>query len=227
LNSTCSRVGNDFHKTMTALIRCVEEEGSLEIATGFVPLGEAIVIPTETIFGLTCDAENKGAVENVYEIKGRASVKPSAVFVPSTEAIAEYAQIEHEYAERIVREFLPGPLTIVVRSKRKHWPGVVGEDGKIGIRVSSEPFIGALASSVGKSLLATSANRSGLPDCLSLSALIDQFGDVVPLILYRQKSAVQQASTVIDMTGSKPILLRAGAIVFEEILKTAWSKDGN
>jgi L-threonylcarbamoyladenylate synthase len=115
----------------------------------------------------------------------------------------------------------------VVRSKRKHWSGIVGEDGKIGIRVSSEPFIGALASRVGKPLLATSANRSGLPDCLSLSALIDQFGDVVPLILYRQKSAVQQASTVIDLTGSKPILLRAGAIVFEEILKTAWSKDGN
>ena len=73
MNSTCNRVGNDFHTTMTALICCVEEEGSLEIATGFVALGEAIVIPTETIFGLTCDAENKGAVENVYEI-GRAHV---------------------------------------------------------------------------------------------------------------------------------------------------------
>lgn len=212
---------------MTALIRCVEEEGSLEAATGFVALGGAIVVPTETIFGLTCDAENKGAVENVYKIKGRASDKPSAIFVPSTDAIAEYAHIEHEYAERIIREFLPGPLTIVVRSKRKLWLGVVGEDGKIGIRVSSEPFVCALASGVGKPLLATSANKSGLPDCLSLSALIDQLGDAVPLILYRQKSAVQQASTVIDLTGSKPILLRAGAIVFEEILKTAWSKDGN
>ena len=212
---------------MTALIRCVEEEGSLEIATGFVARGEAIVVPTETIFGLTCDAENKGAVKTVYRIKGRASEKSSAVFVPSTDAIAEYAQIEHEYAERIVREFLPGPLTIVVNSKRRLWPGVVGEDGKIGIRVSSEPFIGVLASGVGKPLLATSANRSGLPDCLSLSALIDQFGDAVPLILYGRESAVQQASTVIDLTGSKPIMLRAGAIVFEEILKTAWSRDGN
>ena len=226
MNNTCNRVGNDFRTTMTALIRCVEEEGSLEIATGFVARGEAIVVPTETIFGLTCDAENKGAIETVCKIKGRASEKPCAVFVPSTDAIAEYAQIEHEYAERIVREFLPGPLTIVIRSKRKLWPGVVGEDGKIGIRVSSEPFIGALASGVGKPLLATSANRSGLPDCLSLSALIDQLGDAVPLILYRRESAVHQASTVIDLTGSKPILLRAGAIIFEEILKTAWSKDG-
>jgi L-threonylcarbamoyladenylate synthase len=212
---------------MTALIRCVEEEGSLETATRFVILGEAIVMPTETIFGLTCDAENKDAVETVYRIKGRASDKPSAVFVPSTDAITDYAQIEHEYAERIVREFLPGPLTIVVRSKRNRWPGVVGEDGKIGIRVSSEPFVGALTSGVGKPLLATSANRSGLPDCPSLSALIEQLGDVVPLILYRQKSAVQQASTVIDLTGNRPILLRAGAITFEAILRTAWSKDGN
>ncbi len=212
---------------MTALIRCVEEEGSLETATGFVALGEAIVIPTETIFGLTCDAENKGAIETIYRIKGRASEKPSAVFVPATDAIAEYAQIEHEYAKRIVREFLPGPLTIVVRSKRNPWPGVVGKDGKIGIRVSSEPFVGALVSGVGKPLLATSANRSGLPDCPSLPTLIEQLGEVVPLILYRQKSAVQRASTVIDLTGNKPILLRAGAIMFEDILKTAWSKDGN
>lgn len=227
MNSTCSRVGNDFHTTMTALIRCVEEEGSLETATGFVARGEAIIIPTETIFGLTCDAENKGAVENVYKIKGRASQKASAIFVPSADAITEYAQIEHEYARRIICKFLPGPLTIVVRSNRKLWPGIVGEDGKIGIRVSSEPFIGALASGVGKPLLATSANRSGLPDCLSLSALIDQLGDVVPLMLYRQKSAVQQASTVVDLTGNKPILLRAGAIIFEEILKTAWSEDGS
>jgi L-threonylcarbamoyladenylate synthase len=227
LNSTCSRVGNDFHTTMTPLIRYVEEEGSLETATRFVALGEAIVIPTETIFGLTCDAENKGAVETVYRIKGRASEKPSAVFVPSTDAIAEYAQIEHEYAKRVIREFLPGPLTIVVRSKRKHWPGVLSEDGKIGIRVSSEPFIAALASTLGKPLLATSANRSGLPDCTNLSALIEQLGDVVPLILYRQESATQQASTVIDLTGNKPILLRTGALIFEEILKTSWSKDGN
>jgi L-threonylcarbamoyladenylate synthase len=212
---------------MTALIRCVEEEGSLETATRFVALGEAIVIPTETIFGLSCDAENKGAVETVYRIKGRASEKPSAVFVPSTDAITEYAQIEHEYAKRIVLEFLPGPLTIVVRSKRKHWPGVVGEDGTIGIRVSSEPFIAALASTLGKPLLATSANRSGFPDCTNLAALIEQLGDVVPLILYRQESAAQKASTVIDLTGNKPILLRTGAIIFEEILKTAWSKDGN
>jgi L-threonylcarbamoyladenylate synthase len=211
---------------MTAQIRCVEEKGSLEAAISFVALGEAIVIPTETIFGLTCDAENKGAVEAVYRIKGRAIEKPSAVFVPSIDAIAHYAQIEQEYAARIVHNFLPGPLTIVVKSKRKLWPGVVGEDGKIGIRVSSESFISALASRVGKPLLATSANRSGLPDCPSLSVLTDQLGDVVPLILYRHKSAVQQASTVIDLTESKPILIRAGAIKFEELLKTTWSRDG-
>jgi L-threonylcarbamoyladenylate synthase len=227
LNSTCSRVGNDFHTTMSALIHCVEDEGSLEAAISFIARGEAVIIPTETIFGLTCDAENRGAIETVYRIKGRASEKPSAVFLPSIDAIVEYAQIEYEYAKRMIHEFLPGPLTIVAKSKRKPWPGVVGEDGKVGIRVSSEPFVGMLASGAGKPLLATSANRSGLPDCLILSTLIDQLGDVVPLILYRQKSAIQQASTVIDVTESKPILLRAGAIIFENILKTVSSKDGN
>jgi L-threonylcarbamoyladenylate synthase len=204
---------------MTALMRCVEEEGSLEAATDLIAQGEAIVVPTETIFGLTCDAENKCAVETVYGIKGRDIKRPSAIFVPSLDAIAEYAHIELEYAKRIIREFLPGPMTIVLNSKRKLWPGVVSEDGKIGIRVSSEPFIGALVSGVGKPLLATSANRSGQPDCLNLSMLIEQLSDTVPLILYRYESTVQQASTVIDLTSGKPLLLRAGAITLEEILK--------
>jgi L-threonylcarbamoyladenylate synthase len=204
---------------MAALMSCVEEEGSLEAATDLIAQGEAIVVPTETIFGLTCDAENKSAVETVYEIKGRDIKRPSAIFVPSPDVIAEYAHIEHEYAKRIIRKFLPGPMTIVLNSKRKLWPGVVGEDGKIGIRVSSEPFIGALVSGVGKPLLATSANRSGQPDCLNLSMLIEQLSDTVPLILYRYESTVQQASTVIDLTSGKPLLLRAGAITLEEILK--------
>lgn len=227
MNSTFSRVRSDSYTAMTALIRSVEEEGSLGAAINLVAAGEVIVVPTETIFGLTCNALDNRTVETVFGIKGRAIDKPSAIFVSSTETIVEYAQIEHEYAERIIRKFLPGPLTIVVRSKRNLWPGVVGEEGKVGIRVSSEPFIGALASGVGEPLLATSANKSGRPDCLSLSELIDQLGNAVPLILFRHERATQQASTVIDLTGSKPVLLRAGAITFEEILKTAWSRDGN
>lgn len=206
-------------------MKYLEEEGSLEAATDLIARGKAIVVPTETVFGLTCDTENNNAVETVYEIKGRDIKKPSAIFVSSPDAIAQYAHIEHKYAERIIREFLPGPMTIVLNSKRKLWPGVVGEDGKLGIRVSSEPFIGALVSGVGKPLLATSANRSGQPDCLNLTMLTDQLSDAVPLILYRHESTKQQASTVIDLTENRPLLLRAGAITFEEILKTSGIKN--
>jgi len=219
LSSTCSRVGSDIQTTMTASIHCVEEAESLEIASDFIAAGDAVVIPTETVFGLTCDAENKEAVENVYRLKGRGMEKPSAISLPSTEAIEQYARIEHGYARRVIGEFLPGPLTIVVDSRRRDWPGVVSEDGRIGIRISAEPFVSLLARNTDRPLLATSANRSGHPDCRNLSMVVDQLGEVVPLILYRRESVVQQPSTVIDLTGSKPTLLREGAISFDRILK--------
>jgi L-threonylcarbamoyladenylate synthase len=212
---------------MTASVLSVLDKGSLETASHYVTEGQAIVIPTETIFGLTCDAENRAGVETVYAIKGRSLQKQSAIFLPSPDVITDFGFVEHDYAKQIVHEFLPGPLTIVVKSRRKSWVGVVGDDGNIGIRISSEPFVNALSLATKKPLLATSANKSGSPDCLTLEALQQKLANTVPLILYRQHVAVEQPSTVVDLTGSRPRLLRSGAIDFEKIMNFIGAIDGN
>ncbi len=204
---------------MKAIIRLITEPGVLEQAVALISQGHQVVIPTETIFGLTCDALNDKAVSELYAIKGRPLDKVSAIFVPSIEAIRSYAIIEQEYARRVIEQLLPGPLTIVVKSRRSHWPGVVGDDGKIGIRVSSEAFVGELAGQVGRPLIATSANKSGLPDCTSVAMLTEQLGDVVTLILYRDLQCPSIPSTVVDLTGEEPRLLRQGSIPWEKILQ--------
>lgn len=223
--NTCSRVGNDLHVTMTASICSVDDEGSLEIAGRLVVAGRPIVIPTETIYGLTCDAGNPAAVAAVYAIKGRSLEKLSAIFLASRAAIAGHALIESDGALRVISKFLPGPLTVVLRSRRRQWPGVVGTEGKIGIRVSSDSFVCRLAKHAGMPLLATSANRSGSFDCRTLDEVKEQLGEAVELLLYRQAASRQQPSTVVDLSGERPVLLREGAIDFADIERTFGSRD--
>jgi L-threonylcarbamoyladenylate synthase len=199
----------------------VTDQDALEAASLILLAGGAIVIPTETIYGLTCDAENAASVEYICEVKGRTLDKPSAIFLPTIAPIAHFAKIEQDYAARVISQLLPGPLTIVLKSRRASWPGIVSSDGKIGIRVSGDCFVCDLASRVGRPLVATSASKSGGPDCKTVAELQEQFMESVPLILYRASAMVQEASTVVDLTGDRPRLLRTGAIPWERILQIA------
>jgi L-threonylcarbamoyladenylate synthase len=226
LSSTFSPTRERIQNSMTATILNVAADGGLEAAIRYMSSGSPIVVPTETIFGLTCDATNPAAIEAVYAIKGRPLAKSSAIFLPSVAAITRYAFIEHDTALMIIREFLPGPLTVILNCPRKEWPGVVSDEGKIGIRVSPDPFIRELAERLGKPLLATSANKSGASDCGTLDELTMQLGEAVPLILYRQKTAGLIPSTVLDLTEEQPKLVREGAIRFAKILETLESIDG-
>ena len=203
---------------MTARLLHVSDRGVLNLLFGAISSGESVVIPTETIWGLTANALDDEAVRGLYEIKGRSMEKVSAIFLPSIESISRYGEIEFKYAEKIINHYLPGPLTIVLRSKVVSWRGVVGGDGKIGIRVSSDSFVRNLAERIGKPLIATSANRSGMPDCGDLETLRGQFAELVPYLVYRDISVNNEPSTVVDLSGNSPIILREGAIAGKEIL---------
>ena len=203
----------------TAKVLDVTDESAAVLAVEQITAGEVIVIPTDTIYGLTANAESAAAVKRLYGIKGRDLSKPSAIFLGSVAAIARYAEIEHEYADLIIRKFLPGPLTVVLRSKITDLPGVVTPDGKVGIRVSSDEFVKSLVETAGAPLIATSANRSGQPDPCSVDELVNLFSTQVPLILTRESSIEAIATTVVDLTEPEPRLLREGTIAFADLLK--------
>lgn len=202
-----------------------DDPEALVLALELLGQGESVIIPTETILGLTADAENSEAVARLYQVKQRAIDKVSAVFLPEAAAIGRFAKIEHVYTQRIIDHFLPGPLTVILKSRRFPWEGVVGADAKIGIRISSEPFVSQLARDFGRPLIATSANRAGASESLDVRSAYRQFEDSVSLIVYRHETVSQVASTVVDLTGAKPEIMRQGEITLGELMTIAAAVD--
>lgn len=191
---------------------------ALQLARESLQREQPIVIPTETLFGLTGDATSVETTAALFALKGRDILQPAAIYLADVGSISKYALQESKWAEDLIADYLPGPLTVVLKSKIGRWPGVVSPEGRIGIRVSSEPFVRELVKRFGRPLLATSANLSGEPDCLTLAEIKAKFSSRVPLIVYRREEVTSQASTVIDLSGSRPRIIRSGAVNLQERL---------
>ncbi len=185
--------------------------------------GEIAVVPTETIYGLCCRADKASSVAKLFAVKGRDLAKVSAVFVASPADIERYAFIEHAAARSVIDKLLPGPLTVILRSRIKAMPGVVGADDLIGFRVSSDPFVTQICRNVGAPLIATSANKSGGPDCRTEQEIIEAFEGAVPLIVLHGDLTAATPSTVVDLSREQPRLVRQGTVPFAEVLKLAES----
>ncbi|MFH2055788.1 MAG: L-threonylcarbamoyladenylate synthase [bacterium] len=185
---------------------------ALERAAELIEQGEAVVIPTETIYGLTAAADQPIAVRGVFELKQRALDKPSAIFLAEVSEIDNYATAISAIARRVLNELLPGPLTVVLQAQSADWPGVVGPDGKIGIRISAEPFVCRLVERCNAPLLATSAGITGGGDLSSLAEVRESLSRQVPLIVYNNEMRTGTASTVVDLCGAKPRILRQGKL---------------
>lgn len=184
---------------------------TLARATELILQGEPVVIPTETVYGLTAAADNPEAVRLVFELKRRDLSKPSAIFLASASEVEKYAEAIAPLAQRVITEFLPGPLTVVLKARCPDWPGIVGADGRIGIRVSDDSFVRDLVNSCQRPLLATSAGTDG-HDLHSLDEVKTRYSNKVRLIVYKEEVSAAQASTVVDLSGTHPKILRQGEL---------------
>lgn len=195
------------------------EEAVVSRTASVLRSGGLVVAPTETRYGLLGRADKPETIARLYAIKGRPASLPTAIFVPSLEAIAIYG-VMTPAATAIARRFLPGPLTLVLRAvKDMGVPLVV--DGHIGIRYSSAPFIVALLKQLDFPITATSANLSGAKDCSTVNEIARAFGGKVDL--YVDSGVLDNpVSTVVDVSGDSPVVLRPGAITenaIEGVLK--------
>ena len=198
-------------------IYSVEDPSASSVAVEALESGEVILIPTETVFGLTCDAINEAAVARLFSIKRRSYSKQSAVFLSSVPEIDNYAIVETSAAKQIIRDFLPGPLTVILNSRKADWKGVVGPNGKIGIRISSDRFVTKIAKQLNRPLIATSANISGQPECSTVADIQSQFASASLRIFFCAPLIQSLPSTVVDLTEDVPRLIREGSIPFAEI----------
>ena len=196
----------------------VADPQTILVAALILAEGGVVVAPTETRYGILVRADVESAVQRLFEIKGRTTTNPIAIFVESAEAIERLGLVT-PIAQELIAEFLPGPLTLVL-SATVPWGAPRVVNGKIGIRWSSSVFIHQLVTAVGVPLTATSANLSGQPDRESVAKVVADFGDVADL--YVDGGILSgPVSTVVECVGDSFRVLRIGAISRERIEQIA------
>lgn len=192
-------------------------EDAVERAIAALRAGEAIVVPTDTVYGLAAVPTVSGAVDRLYALKGRPAEMPIAVLVAGIEQVEALAELS-DAAWRLADAFWPGPLTLVLPRR----PGLAlplgGSDATIGVRWPDHPLIGRLATEVGP-LATTSANRTGEPTpgtaTEAAASLVGPVGAVLD-----GGACAGTASTVVDVTGSDLRVLREGELT-EDRLRAA------
>ena len=149
--------------------------------------GGVILYPTDTIWGIGCDATNEDAVRRVYEIKQRSDSKAMLVLVDSPVKVDFYVQDVPEVAWDLI-EVADKPLTIIYSGARNLAPNLIAEDGSVGIRVTNEEFSKRLCQQFRKAIVSTSANISGQPSPKNFSEISEEVKSAVDYIVgYRQE----------------------------------------
>ncbi len=181
-------------------------------ATELLRNGDVVALPTETVYGLAANALDAHAVGRIYDVKGRPAHNPIIVHVASLEMARRCAAEWPAAADRLARAFWPGPLTLVLPRSREI-AGIVTADGPtVGIRWPSHPFIQAVIRECGFPLAAPSANRSNRLSPTTAAHVAKDLGSRIRLIVDGGPATVGIESTVLDLTGGLPCVLRPGMI---------------
>ncbi|MDX1612352.1 MAG: L-threonylcarbamoyladenylate synthase [Candidatus Thermoplasmatota archaeon] len=194
-------------------------------AAAALKAGYLVVLPTETVYGLGANAMDPEAVARIFEAKGRPADNPLIVHVADLRAAAELADPWPTLAQRLAERFWPGPLTLVV-PKASTVPDVTtaGLD-TVAVRVPGHPLARELLAIAGVPVAAPSANTSGRPSPTRVEHARDDLGDAVAVYLDGGPTDVGVESTVVDVCGDHPIILRPGGIPREAIEAIAGPTD--
>jgi len=182
----------------------------VEIAAKSIQQGKVLVCPTDTVYGLVCDATNEKAVEKVFKIKRRVAKKPIPIFVKDTKMAKKLAKIDKKQ-EKFLKSVWPGKVTVVLRPKKKFPKGIGKPKKEIGLRIPNYKFINQLLSIVDCPLTGTSANISGKPPSTKIKEVLEQFKNqksLPDLVIDVGNLKPSKPSTVIDLTTSPPKILR-------------------
>lgn len=193
-----------------------QREAGLAAAAGAVRSSRLVVFPTDTVYGLGCDAFDPAGVNALFAAKGRGRDMPVSVLVGSWSTIDGLVLSVPRRARDLVEAFWPGGLSIVL----PHAPSLAWDlgdtRGSVMIRMPLHPVILELLREVGP-MAQSSANRSGMPPATTVAEARDQLGDSVPVYLDGGPSGHPVPSSIVDLTGDAPRMLREGAVSRAEV----------
>ncbi|MCF2514368.1 threonylcarbamoyl-AMP synthase [Sphingomonas sp. G124] len=189
-------------------------------AARLVLAGEAVAVPTETVYGLAADATNAEAVARIYAAKGRPSFNPLIVHVPDLAAAELIGKFDEE-ARTLAKAYWPGPLTLVVPLRDNAGIASIVTAGlpTIALRVPAHPAMQALLKACGRPLAAPSANASGLISPTRASHVLASLGGRIPLVIDGGATQRGIESTIVAATGGRLRLLRRGPISIDAVEK--------
>lgn len=189
----------------------------ITLAVEILRQGGVVAYPTDTLYGLGADAFNEQAVERVFVIKGRPHGMPLPLLLADAQDLAKVASEVSPLAHVLAKTFWPGALTLIVPRSPKVSELVSGRGWKVGVRMPDHPVPRELARRLGAPITGTSANNSGGPDPRTADDVRRQLGDEVDLIIEGGPAPAGQPSTVLDLTGPLPRIVRQGAVTREAL----------
>jgi L-threonylcarbamoyladenylate synthase len=199
-----------------AIDRNAPDESVLRHAAEVVRGGGLIVYPTETLYGIGADVTNPMAVGRINAVKQRPDTKPILMIVSTEEMMRPYIENVSPAARVLMEKFWPGPLTLVFKGSAQVPAGLTRESGTVGIRIPSSNICLGLLALLGVPLTSTSANRAGEAPARTIGEIQQQL-EGVDLFLDAGELPESQPSTVVDVSGAIPRVLRSGAIGSDQI----------
>lgn len=190
----------------------------LEPAARVLNNGGVIAYPTETVYGLGANIFQREAVARIFAIKGRDASKPISIMISSPSDVDRFCADVSILGKMLMAAYWPGPLTLILKAAQS-LPDYLGSpEGRIGLRLPDHPICAALMNLYRDPITSTSANLTGRPALVNAQQIIEQFGDQIDLIIDGGECRTSQSSTVVDVSGSAPNVLREGAIPTADIM---------
>ena len=194
-------------------------EEAIKFASNLIDEGEIIAFPTDTLYGLGCNAFDERAIRKLYKLKNRDLSKPINVLIGSEKQLSDITDRNLSITKELTKEFWPGDLTLIL-NKNQNVPDILTAGLKtIGVRMPNNEATLRMISEIGKPLAATSANISGKPSITNAKQILEYFDKKIPLILDGGESEIGEESTIISLITTPPKILRQGSLSIEKLKK--------
>jgi L-threonylcarbamoyladenylate synthase len=192
---------------------------SPSIAARFIQHGEIVAFPTETVYGLGANIFNEEAIKKIFLAKGRPADNPLIAHIHDVSQLEEITSEVPANAARFIKAFFPGPLTLIMPKNERVPSTATAGLSTIGVRMPKDHIARQFLRACGTPIVAPSANLSGRPSPTTWQAVRADLDGRISCILKGDQTKVGLESTVVDCTGDRPVVLRAGAITLEELSK--------